>query len=194
MLEKIFKTAIILTLSMSLFSCKKDKEEKPSYNEENFLETYLTATRFNESPTDFINKGDYEFGLEFTPIVKGKITSLHVKLPDVNTAVRITIWDKVAGLVLRTETVNIPTPNIFFNFDISDLELTKDKQYSITMNTNDWYERRRTDKKTITYPITAGNIKIDNYIWSSGTTQTYPSKIDNSYYAGDLSFSFLQMD
>ncbi len=194
MITKIFKTALILTLSVSLFSCKKDKDEKPSYNEENFLEAYLTSTGFKEASEDFINSGSFEYGLEFTPTVKGKITSLSFKIPDANPALRVTIWDKAAGTIFRTEIVNVATANVAYSFDISDLELTKDKSYAITINSGDWYYRTKTDESAATYPITAGNIRIDNYIWVGGSTQAYPKNIADFYFAGDFSFNFLQMD
>lgn len=194
MITKIFKTALILTLSFSLFSCKKDKDEKSSYNEENFLDSYLAATRFDESKTNFINNVEYEFGLEFTPTVKGKITVLHVKLPDPNETFRITIWDKDSKTILRTEMFNIIKANQDYNFDIPDLELAKDKQYAITVNSNDWYTREKFDKTNATYPVSVGNITITNFIFSKGATQTYPTTHAKYYYAGDFSFDFLQMD
>lgn len=191
-MRKVLKAALILTLSVSLFSCKKDKDEKPSYNEENFLDGYLAATRFDESKTNFINNVEYEFGLEFTPTVKGKITALHVKLPDPNETYRVTIWDKDAKTVLRTEMFNITTADKNYRFDISDLELAKDKQYAITANSNDWYTREIKDRSATTYPVSVGNITITNFIYLKGATQTYPTTSSKVYYAGDLSFSFQQ--
>ena len=63
----------------------------------------------------------------------------------------------------------------------------------ITFNSNDWYKRSKNDDSEATYPITAGNIKIDGYSWISGTSQAFPTNNSNNYYAGDLSFVFQQI-
>lgn len=189
-----FTKTIVAAAALILFSCSKD--DGPSYTEENFMTGFMTNSGFNATTVTQINSGTYEFGLEFTPLVKGKITSLKVKLPDVNAALRVTIWDKstATATVVRTETVNVTTADTEQGFDIADLELTANHQYAITMNSNDWYERRRTGGTNVTYPITSGNIQIDNYKWISGATQAYPVNIALNYYAGDVSFNFIQID
>ncbi len=193
MKTNFLKTSILIAFAFVTFSCSKSSNDATTpvvYPEENFLDGYLTSSNFNQATVNKINQTDYEFGNEFTPLVKGKITVLKVKLPDVRTDLRITIWDKVAGTALRTETVNVATANTLLAFDINDLELIKDKVYAITMNSNDWYDRRKTDGSSATYPLTIGNIKINNYLWINGTTATYPTNVALTYYAGDLSFNF----
>lgn len=192
------KTTILKTLMLVfvvlISACSSDDDSGPNYTEENFLEGYLAATGFDESVVNFINSGTYEFGLDFTPLVEGKITTLKVMLPDANPALRITIWDKQTNTILRTEVVNVATADTEFIFDISDLELVKDNEYAITMNGNDWYNREKTDETVTTYPIIVGNIQINAYRWLSGATQTYPTTISDDYYAGDLSFDFIQTE
>lgn len=193
MKTNFLKTSILIAFAFVTFSCSKSSSDTATpvvYPEENFLDGYLTSSNFNQATVNKINQPDYEFGNEFTPLVKGKITILKVKLPDVRTNLRITIWDKVAGTALRTETVNVATANTVLVFDINDLELIKDKVYAITMNSNDWYDRRKTDGSSATYPLTIGNIKINNYLWINGTTAIYPTTVALTYYAGDLSFNF----
>lgn len=189
-----FTKTILVLLAITVSSCSKD--DGPNYSEENFLSGFLTNSGFSAVTYSSVNSGDYEFGLEFTPLVKGKITSLKVKLPASNSALRVTIWDKstATATVLRTETINVTAADTEQGFDIPDLELTANHQYAITMNSNDWYNHRRTGNTDVTYPITSGNIRIDNYKWISGTTQTYPTNIAPSYYAGDVSFNFIQID
>lgn len=181
-------------LSLTLFSCSKDDEESNPifFFEENYFTGYLTNSGFSASTDTTIDGGNYEFGLEFTPLVKGKITSLKAKLPSVNNAVRVTIWDRATNTVVRTETINVSAADTELSFDIPDLDLTAAHQYAITMNTNDWYNHRRTGNTATTYPVTSGNIRIDNYKWIFGTTQTYPTNVATTYYAGDVSFNFLQ--
>lgn len=188
------KTILAIVITITLSSCSKD--DGPSYNEENFMAGFLTNSGFSDVTDATVNGGSYEFGTEFTPLVKGKITSLKVKLPAINNALRVTIWDKSTptATVIRSETVNVTAADTEQGFDIADLELTANKQYAITMNSDDWYNHRRTGNTNATYPVTSGNIRIDNYKWIGGTTQTYPTNIALSYYAGDISFNFLQID
>ncbi len=187
----ILKVMLLAFLCISILSCKKD-DSGPSFQEENFLDGYLTTTGFNQKVISFVNSGTYEFGLEFTPLVKGSITSLRVKLPDTNPSLRITIWDKVAVAIIKTEIFNVVAANTVYDIDIVDLPLVKDREYAITMSSNDWYNREKTDGSNTTYPVSIGNIKINKYIYSDGATQVYPLSVGVRYYAGDLSFNFLQ--
>ncbi len=189
MKTKILRMTAALGLVALFTNCSKD-DDTPTYSEYAILSSYLTTSGFDGTVTNRVNSGDYEFGLEFMPTVEGKITALNVKLPDANPTLRITIWDKATATALRTETVNVAAAATNYTFDISDLSLTKDKEYAITMNSNDWYERRRTGGTAATYPINVSDIKILNYKWRGGTTQTYPTNVDNTYYAGDVTFSF----
>jgi hypothetical protein len=186
---------VLLVAAITLVSCSKD-DDGPTFNEENFFNGFLINSGFSAITDANINGGSYEFGTEFTPLVKGKITSLKVKLPATNTTLRVTIWDKstTTATVIRTETVNVTAADTEQGFDIPDLELTANHQYAITMNSDDWYNHRRTGNTDVTYPITSGNIRIDSYKWIGGTTQTYPTNIALSYYAGDVSFNFLQIE
>ncbi len=189
-----FTQAIVLLIAaVTLVSCSKD-DDRPTFNEENFFNGFLTNSGFSASTDSSVNAGSYEFGLEFTPLVKGKITSLKVKLPAANNSLRITIWDKVTSTVIRTETVNVTAADTEQGFDIVDLELTANHQYAITMNSDDWYNHRRTGNTEVTYPITSGNLRIDNYKWSAGVAQNYPTNISLTYCAGDVSFNFLQIE
>jgi len=188
------KTILAIAITIMLFSCSED--DGPSYNEENFMNGFLTNSGFSELTQNYIDAGSYEFGVEFTPLVKGKITSLKIKLPAINNALRITIWDKstATATVIRSETVNVAAADTEQDFDIADLELTANHQYAITMNSDDWYDHRKTDNTNATYPITSGNIRIDSYRWIGGTAQTYPTTVAAYYVAGDVSFNFIQID
>ncbi|NJM78764.1 MAG: DUF4082 domain-containing protein [Flavobacterium sp.] len=193
-MKTIFLKAVFFLAVISItLSCSKDDEPAPpNYTEENFLEGYLATTGFSQSNEQVINDDNYEFGIEFTPLVKGKITKLKVNLPATRSDLRITIWDKATTTPIRTETVNYSAANTIMAFDIADLDLVKDKEYAITCNSDDWNFRKRTIATPTTYPVTSGNIKIISYKYLMGTTQSYPSDNDNTYYSGDLSFDFIQ--
>ncbi|MDQ7959899.1 hypothetical protein [Flavobacterium lindanitolerans] len=184
---KILSGALLTILAISCSS--DDSKPAPSYPVENPLESYYTQTGFTTS-SNFINSGSYEFGLAFSPNVKGVMKAITVKLPDANPALRVTIWDYTTKEVIKTETVNVASANTLVSHPISDLALEKDKKYMITMNSNDWYKRNKADNTNATYPVTAGNINFLEYRWLSGTTQTFPTTVSANYNAGDLSFDF----
>ncbi len=184
---KILSGALLAILAISCSS--DDSKSGSSYPVENPLESYYTQTGFTTS-SNFINSGSYEFGLAFSPNVKGVMKAITVKLPDANPALRVTIWDYTTKEVIKTETVNVASANTLVSHPISDLVLEKDKKYMITMNSNDWYKRNKADNTNATYPVTAGNIKFLEYRWLSGTTQTFPTTVSANYNAGDLSFDF----
>lgn len=192
---KTFKTIlIVLVFAVSAISCSSDdKDNTPKFETENPLTAYYTATGFS-TVTNFINSGDYEFGLAFTPTVKGKIKAITLKLPATNPSVRVTIWDYTAKSVLRSETLNVATADVQVSKEISELALEKDKKYMITMNSNDWYKKSKADNSNVTYPIIAGNITVIEYRWISGTAQTFPTNVSANYNAGDLSFDFQQTE
>ena len=192
MKKLILKATLVLFLTTTLLSCNSDDDSGPNYQEENFFDTFLTTTGFNQKEIIFLNSGTYESGLEFTPLVNGSITSLKFKSPAINPSTRITIWDKSTGAVIKTEIVNVAIANHLYEIDIVDIPLVKDKVYALSFNSDDWYERSQTDGSAITYPISVGNIKVLTYIWKSGTTQVYPTNVSSTYIAGDLSFNFLQ--
>ena len=183
---------VVLLIGVTTSGCKKDKE--PAYPIVDFSGTYLSSTGFNQKSTDFVNSGDYEFGFEFTPVVKGKITSLLVKLPAVRTDLRVTIWNATSKTVLKTELVNVAGAGTSYDIDIADFALTKDSLYAFTMNSNDWYNREKTDGTSATYPVSVGDIKITKYIWKSGVAQVYPVNTSSTYYAGDAFFKFQRVN
>jgi hypothetical protein len=196
-MRNVKNVVIIALLIFGAVSCKKDKAEPAPtvYPEESFLDGYLNSTGFSQALTNVVNFNNYELGLEFKPTVKGKITSLLVKLPDVRTDLRVTIWDKATQMPIRIETVNVAVANTQYDFDIADLELVKDKEYAITMNSNDYYLREKTNGTAATYPVVSGNITIISHKFVVGTAQTYPtSPAQLDYYGGDCTFKFKQID
>ncbi|WP_289664498.1 hypothetical protein [Flavobacterium panacagri] len=192
---RAFKTifTIILTAALAISCSSDDKDNSPKFETENPLAAYYTATGFS-TVSNFINSGDYEFGLAFTPTVKGKIKAITLKLPATNSSVRVTIWDYTAKTVLRSETLNVATADVEVKKEISELALDKDKKYMITMNSNDWYKKNKADLSNTTYPVTAGKIRIEEYRWISGTAQIFPTNVSANYNAGDLSFDFQQTE
>lgn len=203
-LKYISKSILLFIIGILLIvSCSKSEPEpvKPvaikspiTYFEETFYNLYLSKTGFDQTAVNTIDLANNELGLEFTPIVNGKMTKIFVKLPVVNNNLRVTVWDKAAGTKLTTETVIVDRAEVRITKDIDDLTLVKDRVYAITMNTNDWINRKRTDGGAATYPITIGNLKINGYKYTPGTTAVYPTTVNNTVYSGDIYFNFLQTE
>ena len=191
--KNYFKIFLFLCLTLAVSNCRKDDNEPAPivYAEESPLAAYITNSGF-VSTANNVNFGSYEFGLVFSPNVNGKIKAITAQIPDINANLRITIWDFDTQAILRTETVNVSAANTVITKSISELALVKDKKYLISMNSNDWYNRTKSGGGAATYPITAGNIKITDYLWKSGSTQTFPTNSDATYYAGDVNFIFQQ--
>lgn len=192
--KNYFQFILFLFLTLAVTNCGRDDDPLPLpivYPDENPLSAYITNTGFSTT-SNFINAGDYEFGLVFSPNVNGKMKAITAQIPDTNASMRVTIWDYDTQAVIRTETINVSAANTAITKVISELALVKDKKYLISMNSNDWYNRTKPLGGSATYPITAGNIKYTEYLWKSGAAQTFPTIVDDSYYAGDLSFIFQQ--
>lgn len=188
---------VILFISIFATSCSKDDDSAkiptvatPLVPEQNPLSGYLTTTGFDQKVTNRVNQGDFEFGYSFIPLVNGKMTAIIAKIPDVHMGMRVTVWDKTAGIVLRSETIDNATAGVAVTKTIAALDLVKDKEYFLTMNSNDWYECRRTDNAIANYPITVGDIKITSYSFVEGTAQTMPNAPQNYYFAGECTFKF----
>ncbi|RZJ54812.1 MAG: DUF4082 domain-containing protein [Flavobacterium sp.] len=195
---KTLKTIFtIMLLTIFTASCSSDNDNDsdntPKFETENPLAAYYTQAGFT-TVSNFVNSGDYEFGLAFTPTVKGKIKAITLKLPAAVPAVRVTIWDYASKAVLRSETLNVATADVQVSKEISELALDKDKKYMITMNAKNWYKKSKADNSNAVYPIVVKNITINEYRWLSGTAQTFPTNVSSSYNAGDLSFDFQQTE
>jgi len=175
----------VALIAFTLLSCNDD-DASPK---ENPLASYLLNAGFSQVNSN-IDGGNYEFGISFIPKVSGKITDVVVKLPDDATNLRVTIWDVETEEVLRTETVPSVNADEALIYPIDPLALTKDKEYMITFNSNDWYNHVHPEGADATYPVEAGNFQITGYAYIGTTNQTIPTAFQTDYYAGDLSFRF----
>lgn len=193
----ISKVVFLFVLMLTLTACRKDDDPEPEppvvYPVENPMDAYMASLSDN-SPT-VVNAALYEIGLVFTPKVKGNLNAIQVKLPTVNSNLRVTLWDASTKAIISTEIVNVTAAHTVITKNIAPLELVKDKQYTITMNTNSYYYfGSAVGPALTTYPLTIGNIIFNNFIYISGTTPaTYPTTINPSEYAGQLNVVFQQM-
>ena len=189
-------TTTILAIIIFTFSCSKDDAPAPIQPVilaplQDPLPSYLAATGFNEKSSIEIDSWENEHGFSFIPLVNGKITAIVIKNPVVQSGIRVTVWDKLNGTVLRTEYIDLPTAGVEIVKQITALELVKDKEYFLTLNTNDRYYRRRNDGVAVTYPFTVGDIKITSYATKNGAVaQVIPTTLMTNGCFGDCSFKF----
>jgi Domain of unknown function (DUF4082) len=196
---KIFKTTIsivafaFLASTLLLVSCSKKDEPivaTPLATEQDPLTGYLAASGFNQNTEEILNNIDRELGYSFIPLVNGKITAIVVKIPDTRTALKVTIWDKANSSVIRTETIDITSSGVETIKTISPVNLIKDKEYVISMNSNDYYVHTKTNGSSATYPFVIGDIKVTSFLERGGVNQIIPILTSSPAYAGDCSFKF----
>ena len=189
----------IATLTLPLFffafclflgACSKD-DNQPAiiiYPEENPLQEYITKANYITPPTNFINTvSPYEMGFGFKPLFKGKINALVIKIPDTNLNLRVTIWDKTTRTPIRTENVNVTASDTEIVKLIEPLQLKQNKEYSITINTEDFYMYSDGNGN---YPFTSGNIQILDFSDFPTLSQTFPTNFRTKLYYGNCSFKF----
>jgi hypothetical protein len=194
--------SIFLKLSLLVFlaSCSKSNESIESnqntnqviFEEENPLPNYLNVTGYNQQTTLYTNTiSEKEVGYFFKPLKKGKINSLVVKLPSTDTNLEVRIWDLLTHTIVQSEFINVNTANTEIAKNITPLELVKNRNYAITMITNNYYAKNKSDLGIMNHPITVGNIKIYGSYLSNcdPSNPTFITLI--GVYNGDCSFNFL---
>ena len=196
MKTKISLLVITLFASAILFtSCSKDNDQPISVpipiQEQNPLPGYLAASGFDQTTIVTTNVLNFEIGFSFMPLVNGKITAIVLKIPEGQTnAIRVTIWDKAQQSIVRTENIVYTTADVEVIKTITPIDLVSGREYVISMNSNDYYIRKRTNGANVTYPFTTGDFKITSYNESGSSTQTFPPPNVNFAYVGDCSFKF----
>lgn len=175
---------------------KKDKPEPVIYGEEDPLPGFLARVFYTQATYVWINElsGVAQYGMSFIPTVNGKINSLIVKLPVANDALKVIVWDKSTKAKIRVETVKVPTANTSTTIAIPSLKLIKDKEYVITMFTDDFYARNKADNSVGAFPIESGNIKITKVVTGRAENELFPLSGSGNQYFGDCSFLFQRTD
>ncbi|MDR2205548.1 MAG: DUF4082 domain-containing protein [Flavobacteriaceae bacterium] len=185
----------IIFAGVFLLGCSKDEDTPQPPAGENPLETFLSVTGFNQNIYEYIDDKYYVFGMRFTPKVNGKITDVTLKIPNNDNSthlISVNLWDVETQEVLRTASV-LTLSNTGVKESIEPLSVTKDKEYMITFNTDDYYEHSRNDGEDIAYPVTAGNIIINGLNFQSGQGEIFPTaNTPLDFYLGDCGFIFVK--
>jgi hypothetical protein len=183
---------MVLFAAITFASCDKDDDNVPYvFPSENPLMGFLEDSGFGQVVTENTDQAlNRELGFRFRPTATGAITALAVRIPAVNSNLRVTIWDAETQEILKTESFNIASSGVAVTKSIVAVGLLKDHEYMVTMNTNDWYTHSRTDDANASYPFTEANIQVLGYGYAIGTGQTFPTLSSGNSFDGDVSFTF----
>lgn len=189
---KIFAIAAFAIVAMS---CDRETifPTIAYYPQEDPLPGFLNATQFNQDETPYLDKPAEEIGFAFRVAEFGHISSVLVKIPDTvaTGTIRVTIWDKASATPIHTAVVPVPNANVIVAYPIGQIPLQKDTDYAITMQTTDWFNRRRFDISAMPFPVVSGNIIITGSGFGPGDGQQMPTNLTRpNYYDGDVSFIF----
>lgn len=196
-MKNLTTTTLLLTLIVFFtISCSKNDDNQTApvvFNEENPLPGFLDASGFNADVNTASSAAYQELGFTFKPLEFGTINAITVKLPVIPNRTRVTIWDKVTGSLLVTARIPLIldyVPNTTYEVAITPFALTKNKEYVVSMSTQNWTTRQRIGATDANYPITVGSIQFINFVSSVGQDQIMPTNINLSYVGGDLGFKF----
>lgn len=135
----------------------------------------------------------YEYGLVFSPQVKGEITAFTARLTFKEKA-RVTLWDYNTRAVIATAIVDVPDKDKVATTEITPVPLEKDKKYLISINSGYYYRRTKSTGVNVPYPVIAGNFIFHSFNLLKVNAQTFPTDTATDYTAGDVSFNFRQTD
>ena len=191
------KTILLFAIIFSLFSCSKDDEATPvTYQEENFLSSFLTQSKYNENTTEFTG-ADRESGIEFTPLVNGNMKALKIRMPQVisNVPTRLTLWDAITQVPLKTFYIQAQTAGVETVLDVNPVvKLEKNKKYCFSIQHRSLYSRNANNNVQAVFPFSCNNIKIDRLTYKLTADQAYPNSAMLDRYWGDFSFVFQQTE
>lgn len=179
-----------LFFGLLLNACKKDDAVVTKPNESplaKILEdkTWTQATFSN---------GPYELGYIFSASIKGKITQVGCRMPDLG-IYTVSIWDEGTKKLLRQKTVEQSSPEKFTLVNVDELVVEKDVKYVISVNTaiggikKSYFQIANTTSNI--FPIVRGNIVIQKTVVNDGATPTFPatrSYLDKIFGYADFTF------
>ena len=198
--KSILVKSFLALFSLAVVSCTKDVrlidtatpiEQSPFLSPKDYYLEFLSATGFSQTNPN-IGQVPTEMGYEFEATTNGEISSVYVKIPSINPAVRVTIWDADNASPLVTTMVNVTAANNVFETAITPLTIVKNKKYDITMNSKDWYHHKHPDVLNVTYPLVIGPLKYNKVLHAVGSNQTLPKPTAPilNHLNGDVRFKF----
>lgn len=196
MKRSCFKCKFLLLLTfVALMSwhCSSREEEQPpvtTYPTENPLQKFYQSAGLSIESISVLTP--HEFGLTFSPQVKGRITAFTVRLP-LDGPVTVTLWDYSTKNKITSATVDVKHGEVTRK-EVTPVPLTANTRYVLSVNSERWYSRTKAGGSNVSYPVTVGNFIYHGYAYNSGSTQTFPATASVSGVGGDVSFEFQQTD
>lgn len=183
--KKTIFACLLVTIIFTITSCDKT-ESTPS---QNFLESFLADSLYKKPSINSSGTSFFDFGLNFQTNKPGKITKVGVRCPNAGTY-KATLWDATTKTIIFTKSIEQEQATTKKWVSVDPLVLEANKKYTFTLLSNNWYQYAT--KAAITFPYTKNNIVFLGYSWISTTTgvNKFPLNNDNSYYAGDVDFTF----
>ena len=188
--QSIVAVLLFSVFAVTFTSCNRDDK---TYQEENPVPGFLQTSGFNFNKTIASNPGgESELGFSFIPKVNGKINALINKTHVQNSNLKVTIWDKLTGLPIATNYVNIVNPGVELVTNITPINVQKNKEYIISVKTQYYYNYQKKNASIQVYPIESGNISITGSL--DGNPNEMPNFPISNSFTGDYSFNFQQTD
>lgn len=156
---------------------------------------FLADNTMNVTVTANPNNNIFEYGLRFIVTRKGRMVKVGSRLPKAG-IYRISIWDIATKTVITQQYVYQLTGNVQAWADIPALALTANKEYFISIISDNWNEAYPKVGSTITYPITKGSLKVLAFATTIQPMITsapkYPNIEDNMHsIPGFVDFGFM---
>ena len=109
------------------------------------------------------------------------------------------VWDKATGAIIISARIPLLfsgeyVPNSDYVLPITPFALTENKEYIISMNTENWFLRGRTGSATNpVFPSTIGNIQFLDFVYNLGSARVMPTTPVVNLFYGDLGFKFQRL-
>ncbi len=168
-------------------------------------ETTTPATKPTESPISKIledktwtqstfSNGPFELGYIFSSSVKGKITQVGCRMPDLG-IYTVSIWEEGTKKLVRQKTVEQSSPEKFTLVNVDELIIEKDVKYVISVNTAIGGVKKSyfqiSNATANIFPIVRGSIVIQKTVYNNGATPAFPatgSFLDKIFGYADFTF------
>ena len=172
-------------------ACKKDETTTPAKASESPVAKILEDKTWTQ--TTFSN-GPFELGYIFSSSVKGKITQVGCRMPELG-IYTVSIWEEGTKKLVRQKTVEQSSPEKFTLVAVDELVIEKDVKYVISVNTaiggiKKSYFQISNSTANI-FPIVRGSIVIQKTVYNSGAIPAFPatgSYLDKIFGYADFTF------
>ncbi|WP_337043689.1 hypothetical protein [Emticicia sp. 17c] len=145
------------------FSINKSKTLVQS---KEMFSSFLADSTMRTEVTNTHNTTIYEYGLRFQVTQNGIIVKVGSKLPNAG-VYRVSVWDAASKTVLAQKYVVQYLPNVQAWADVPELALEANKDYFISIISDNWNDAYLKSGSLIAYPLVKDNFKIMAFAYTS---------------------------